>query len=70
MKCGVFHSTDRSYPQDPHGCLLPVGHDGPHEFASSDGKRYQWKTDLECVCEHCQEADGDYCTTYWEVQSA
>ena len=65
--CGIIHSHDSVSPKDPHGCVLPIGHDAPHEFVAKDGRRYQWETDLECDCEHCMECLGDYCTMYWEV---
>ena len=30
---------------DVDGCLLPKGHDGPHEFRNHDGQLYQWEYD-------------------------
>lgn len=30
---------------DYDGCLLPNGHDGPHEFRNHDGQLYQWEYD-------------------------
>lgn len=65
--CGIIHSSDGVSPKDGQGCLLPIGHEGQHEFVAADGRHFQWETDLECDCEHCLEAQGDYCTTYWEV---
>ena len=64
--CCLIHSTERCDPPDPLGCILPAGHSGPHEFVSSNGKRYQWELDAECACEDCMEGDG--CTIYWEKQ--
>lgn len=66
--CGIIHSGNILTSElDETGCILPDGHDGPHEFISAEGRRFQWETDLECTCEHCMEAIGDYCTIYWEV---
>lgn len=65
--CGIIHPNDEVTPIDSKGCLLPIGHDGPHEFVAPNGWRFQWETDLECNFEHCMDAKGDYCTTYWEV---
>lgn len=25
----------------------------------------QWETDWDCLCEHCIQCEGDYCTIYW-----
>lgn len=50
---------------DDDGCILPVGHTGPHEFVTQDGKHWHWETDMECGCEDCMHGDGDYCITYW-----
>lgn len=52
-------------PHDDDGCVLPMNHDGPHEFVARGGERWQWETDLECRCEWCLRCEGDYCTTYW-----
>lgn len=65
--CGILHSGYDPLLNDPHGCVLPVGHPGPHLFVAQDGRHIHWETDLECDCEHCSQALGDYCTTYWEV---
>lgn len=62
--CGVLHD-DLGGERDVTGCRLLVGHGGPHEFLSNRGIEYQWETDLECDCDHCIKADGDYCTTFW-----
>lgn len=51
---------------DECGCLLPEGHEGPHEFKDARGATWCWETDLECDCEHCMQCEGDYCTTYWQ----
>ena len=64
--CGILHDGGVIGPEDPHGCLLPHDHDGPHEFEASDGTRWHWETDIECTCEHCMRCDGDYCTVYWQ----
>lgn len=65
--CGILHGSDVLGPQDPEGCVLPMGHEGPHEFVSTDGSRWQWETDWSCDCEHCMQCQGDYCTVYWPV---
>ena len=61
--CAVFHGD--SIPSDESGCILSIGHDGPHEFITSDGEHWLWETDMECDCEHCMKCEGDYCTNYW-----
>jgi hypothetical protein len=61
-----MHGNDTVQPRDDHGCVLALGHDGPHEFADPNGRRWLWETDLECDCEHCMRCEGDYCTVYWE----
>lgn len=66
MRCGILHGDGFGAPEDQNGCILPVNHGGrPHEYVGGDGVTYQWETDLLCDCEHCMQADGDYCTTYW-----
>jgi hypothetical protein len=62
--CGVLHGNG-AHPRDPDGCVLPEHHEGPHEYVARDGEHWQWETDLECECEWCMTAQGDYCTTYW-----
>lgn len=62
--CGILFD-DLVAEKDATGCQLPMGHQGPHEFVSEFGVTYQWETDLECDCDHCMKAEGDYCTTYW-----
>ncbi len=66
MICAVIHTDG---PSDPNGCVLPVGHPGPHEFIAGDGQRFQWETDLTCGCSHCK-AEGDFCTEYWPVPTS
>ena len=68
-ECAVLFVEDYGGPTDDQGCHLPVGHAGPHEFVAKSGMTYQWETDLECDCEHCRSADGDYCVIYWEVKA-
>jgi len=56
-------------PHDREGCILPSGHAGLHECVATNGRTYEWETDLECDCESCREAeegDGDHCTIYSE----
>lgn len=57
-------------PHDASGCLLTIGHDGPHEFIDDRGKVWLWETDLTCDCEHCMRCEGDYCSVYWERPQA
>jgi hypothetical protein len=65
--CGILHGDGYGAPDDKDGCILPVNHTGqPHEFVANDGTVYQWETDLECECDHCMRAEGDFCTTYWK----
>ena len=64
--CAILHGADRVGPQDNHGCVLPINHDGPHEFVGPDGRHWLWETDFDCDCEHCMQCEGDYCTEYWE----
>ena len=64
-ECGILHGHGGPQPHDDNGCILPEFHDGPHEFVARDGEHWQWETDLECDCEWCSRAEGDYCTTYW-----
>lgn len=65
--CGIIHNVGNMPQHDTSGCILPVGHDGPHLFIAKNGKKIHWETDLGCDCEHCRQANGDYCTTYWEA---
>jgi hypothetical protein len=62
--CGVLHGTTLQ-PHDDDGCLLPMFHEGPHEFRDREGELWRWETDLFCGCDWCMRAEGDYCTTYW-----
>ena len=66
--CGILHGEDTLGPADPDGCVLPDGHDGPHEFVAPDGQWWQWETDMACTCWHCMRCEGDYCTVYWRKQ--
>lgn len=68
--CGILHGSDGPYPPDRHGCVLPDGHDGPHEFIDPDGQHWLWETDMECDCDHCMRCEGDYCTIYWRKPEA
>lgn len=64
--CGVLHGEGMVQAVDTEGCVLPDGHDGPHEFVDArNGARWQWETNWDCQCQHCLEADGDFCTVYW-----
>ena len=66
-KCGIlFVAQHLARPKDADGCRLPISHEGPHEFAASDGTVYQWETDWACECDHCRRSDGDYCEIYWK----
>lgn len=66
-ECGVIF-IQFGPPRDPHGCVLPDGHEGPHEFICDMGTRYHWETDWSCDCDHCKQCNGDYCMTYWEAR--
>lgn len=68
--CGVLHGSDGPNPTDNDGCVLAIGHAGPHEFVEPNGRRWLWETDMECDCEHCMLCEGDYCTTYWPKPAA
>lgn len=65
MICGTIHPNDTCVPHDARGCLLGVGHTGPHEFVSAGGVTYQWESDLECA--DCDPDECD-CTIYWRKQ--
>jgi len=52
--------------RDMTGCQLPDDHGGPHRFIGSDGRTYEWETDLDCECDN--SCDGDWCFTYWEAK--
>lgn len=66
FNCGrIFPSYGGCDPKDKHGCILPNNHDGPHKFLDEDGQKWAWETDLNCSCEHCIKADGDYCADFW-----
>jgi hypothetical protein len=64
--CDIIHG-DPPFLIDEKGCHLPDGHDGPHEYIATNGKRIAWETYIECNCAHCRRCEGDYCTIYWEV---
>lgn len=64
-ECGLLLTREHAPDvHDAHGCVLPVGHVGTHEFAAEDGQVWQWETDWECDCESCMN-DGDFCVLYW-----
>lgn len=65
-RCATLHGDGLVGVEDHDGCILPEGHDGPHEFIARDGSHWLWETDLECECEHCMRCEGDYCTIYWQ----
>lgn len=70
MICGTLHGHE-GHPADTDGCVLDVGHEGPHEFIEPEsGTHWLWETDMECDCEHCMRCEGDYCTTYWPKPQA
>jgi hypothetical protein len=67
--CAILHGEGMGSPPDENGCHLPANHGGqPHEYVATDGRTYQWETDLACDCDHCMRCEGDYCTTYWEKE--
>lgn len=63
-ECGVM--LGEAAVHDEHGCYLPDGHHGPHEFKDVQGCIWNWETDFSCRCEHCLKVQGDYCTTIWK----
>lgn len=63
--CCILHGSSILGPTDADGCVLEIGHDGPHEFVDPSGRHWLWETDIECTCDHCMTCDGDYCTIYW-----
>ena len=64
MECSVIHPPEFSNVRDPHGCILPMGHQGPHEFVSAGGAEYQWE-ESACVDCDCDLEAGECCTEYW-----
>jgi hypothetical protein len=67
--CAVLFHVDFGYiPKDTQGCRLPDGHQGPHEFVDERGEVWQWETDWECDCDHCNQCEGDYCMLYWSLR--
>jgi hypothetical protein len=47
VRCGYVCDLSGSVI-DVDGCLLPVGHEGPHEFVDENSeKRYRWEFDVE-----------------------
>lgn len=67
--CGLIQ-TEAVGVKDPFGCRLPCGHEGPHEFVSTEGEVFQWETDWDCDCEDCMSGEGDFCTVYWSVDGS
>lgn len=67
--CGVIHPLELSNVRDPHGCVLAIGHVGPHEFVSSSGVSYQWEEEACAECD-CDLEAGECCTTYWRKAAA
>ena len=68
-ECGILCRGALGH-EDEDGCRRPKGHAEPHEFVDQYGAIVQWETDLECDCDHCMKAEGDYCFTYWTVSAA
>lgn len=65
--CGTLFSDEPFGPKDRHGCHLPLGHSGPHEFVALGGAKYHWETDWDCDCDSCRSDDGDMCFVYWQA---
>lgn len=66
--CAIIFPDFGGCTRDATGCLLPLGHDGMHEFVCERGRRYRWETDWECDCETCMQGEpGDYCAVYQEI---
>lgn len=65
--CGLLVGADMMVGvYDDNGCVLRIGHAGPHEFVARDGTAWQWETDWACDCEQCRQDDGDSCVLYWQ----
>jgi len=64
--CGII-ATDMTCLRDTTGCILANNHDGRHRFVGSNGRTYEWETDMDCECDN--SCDGDWCFTYWETKS-
>jgi len=67
--CGILFDENFAEPKDQSGCILPWGHDGPHEFTDPYGQHWRWETDLGCTCSHCMHGSGDFCATYWAISA-
>jgi hypothetical protein len=67
IECGLIHPLDFSNVRDPHGCRLPMGHPGPHEFVSSRGVVYEWEESPCSDCD-CDLEAGECCTEFWRKQ--
>lgn len=66
--CGVIHPPEFSNLHDIHGCILAIGHHGPHEFVSSNGVAYLWEESVCAECD-CDLEAGECCTEYWRKDS-
>lgn len=66
-QCGVIHPPEFSNVRDATGCVLEIGHAGPHEFLSVGGIAYQWEEEICTDCD-CDLGAGECCTTYWRKQ--
>jgi hypothetical protein len=66
--CGTIFPNHMGSPPDPHGCVEPAGHQGPHVFVGDNGRRIAWENDWECACDDCHSDDSnDWCVTYWNA---
>ena len=66
-QCGLIHPPEFSNIRDPNGCLLPIGHPGPHEFVSKGGVSYLWEESPCADCD-CDLEAGECCTEYWRKE--
>jgi hypothetical protein len=49
------------------GCILPVGHSGPHRDIV-EGVAWLWEDDFTCDC--CAGDDSDRCFVFWQAPSS
>ncbi len=64
-RCGICCPSRIGMPPDTDGCVLPEGHDSPHEYVAA-ACRVTWETDLSCGCADCVGSDSfaDNCLVY------
>lgn len=68
-QCGTMAPRRGLMPVDEHGCILPKGHEGPHQFMCEHGRVCFWHTDWGCVCDMCMtDESDDWCVVFWEAR--